>query len=44
MICFGFIFSDRMGLSFLFLFICEELDLNNSQLGQRKTTRYNLLH
>jgi len=30
---FGFVFFDRLALSFLFLFIAKDLDLNNSHLG-----------
>lgn len=32
-LCFGFVFFDRLALSFLFPFVAEELDLNNSHLG-----------
>lgn len=32
-LCFGFVFFDRLALSFLFPFIAEDLNLNNAQLG-----------
>lgn len=32
-LCFGFVFFDRLALSFLFPFVAEELNLNNSHLG-----------
>ncbi len=32
-LCFGFVFFDRLALSFLFPFVAEELNLNNAQLG-----------
>jgi MFS family permease len=32
-LCFGFVFFDRMAISFLFPFIAEDLQLNNSHLG-----------
>ena len=37
-VCFGFVFFDRLALSFLFPFISEELNLNNSQLGMLSST------
>ncbi|GGC12126.1 MFS transporter [Marinobacterium zhoushanense] len=37
-VCFGFVFFDRLALSFLFPFISAELDLNNSQLGMLSST------
>ncbi|WP_432695036.1 MFS transporter [Marinobacterium sp. YM272] len=37
-ICFGFVFFDRLALSFLFPFISEELNLNNSHLGMLSST------
>ena len=32
-LCFGFVFFDRLALSFLFPFVAEDLNLNNSHLG-----------
>lgn len=32
-LCFGFVFFDRLALSFLFPFVAKDLDLNNSHLG-----------
>jgi len=37
-ICFGFVFFDRLALSFLFPFISEELNLSNAQLGMLSST------
>lgn len=37
-VCFGFVFFDRLALSFLFPFISEELNLNNSHLGMLSST------
>lgn len=37
-VCFGFVFFDRLAMSFLFPFISAELHLNNSQLGMLSST------
>ena len=37
-LCFGFVFFDRLALSFLFPFVSAELKLNNTQLGLLSST------